>query len=174
MARQFTRSRGRLGSRRETSWFPIDVSFSGVGSAGIILNSLTTAEKAKRPFTILRTHLAVKLASDQLAASEVQIGAIGLAVVSDQASAIGITAVPTPLTDLGSDLWFVHQVILGSFLFGTGVGFIEPGGQVFMIDSKAMRKVNDAEDVVIVGEGDTVLGDGFTFITAGRLLIKEH
>jgi len=173
MARQFTRSRGRLGTRRETSWFPIDFVFSGVGVAGVILNSLTTTEKAKRPFTILRTHLEVRMASDQIVASEVQLAGIGLAVVSDQASGIGISAVPTPVTDLGSDLWFVHQVLFGSFLFGDATGFQEPVGTFASIDSKAMRKVNDAEDVVIVAESSAI-GQGLTITSGGRLLIKEH
>jgi hypothetical protein len=49
------------------------------------------------------------ISSDQFAQSESQIGAIGLAVVTDQAVGIGVTAVPTPITDLSSDSWFLHR-----------------------------------------------------------------
>ena len=171
---RFTRGRGRLGSKRETSWLPIDVVNTGIGGAGTILNSLTVAEKAKWPFTIIRTHLSIIMTSDQAAASENQIGGIGICVVSDQASAIGITAVPTPLTDLDSDLWLLHQLLFGEFLFGDGTGFTDPTGTFMTLDSKASRKVNDAEDVVIVGEVDLTLGFGASFVTGGRVLIKEH
>ena len=47
--------------------------------------------------------------SDQSAATELFIGNLGLAVVSDQATAVGVTAVPTPATDRGSDLWFLIE-----------------------------------------------------------------
>ncbi len=173
--RQFARGRGRLGSKRETSWFDIALTFTGIPDAGIILNSLTALELAKRPFTIVRTYLEVKILSDQAIASENQLAGIGLCVVSDQASAIGITAVPTPITDLGSDLWFVHQLVFSSFLFASAVGFVEPAGGISRtIDSRAMRKVNDAEDVLVVAESNLTLGSGLTLMVGGRLLIKEH
>ncbi len=145
---RFTRGRGRLGSKRLTSWFPIDVTTTLISASGSLLNSLTVAEKAKRPFTIVRTYLEIQQQSDQSIASETQIGAIGLAVVSDQAVAIGVTAVPTPLTDLDSDLWFLHQLIFGQFLFADATGFQESAAPTMSLDSKAMRKVNDAEDVI--------------------------
>ncbi len=171
---RFTRGRGRLGSKRLTSWFPIDLTSTLVSASGTILNSLTVPEKAKRPFTIVRTYLEVQQQSDQAIASEQQVGAIGLAVVSDQAAAIGVTAVPTPLTDLDSDLWFMHQLIFGNFLLASAIGFEEGGATRMSLDSKAMRKVNDAEDVVIVAERDAVLGEGTIMLVGGRLLIKEH
>ena len=175
MARkQFSRGRGRLGSERQTSWFPIDITSTTVSSLGSILNSLTAAEQAKRPFTVVRTHLHYEMTSDQTAASENQIAGLGLAVVSDQASGIGNTAVPTPLADLGSDLWFVHELMFGDFLFGDATGFIDPSGVRGRIDSKAMRKVNDDEDIVVVAEADTILGFGLILRVGGRILVKEH
>ena len=97
-----------------------------------------------------------------------------MCVVSDQAEAIGITAIPTPITDIESDLWYLHQFFLGDFLFLTSAGFNSPTGVEKSIDSKAMRKVNDGQDVVLVGQSDIVSGDGTTVMVAGRLLIKEH
>ena len=35
-------------------------------------------------------------------------------MVSDQAVAVGVSAIPTPVTELSSDLWFVHQWIMNS------------------------------------------------------------
>jgi len=173
MARQFTRGRGRLGSQRKTSWFPIDRATTALDNSSVLIASLTVGEQAKRPFTIIRTHLEILMVSDQVAAAEVQNGAVGMCVVSDQAAAVGVSAVPTPITDAGSDLWFLHQWTLNTFAFATAVGFDERGGRLWSIDSKAMRKVNDDEDVVLVGESEAT-GDGFIFTTAGRILIKEH
>jgi hypothetical protein len=59
------------------------------------------------------------------------------------------------------------------FVFGTGVGFEgNSGGNEYFIDSKAMRKVNDSEDLIIVFEG-SASGDGVTIVSAGRILIRE-
>ena len=171
------RLRGNFkGSRRETSWFEIDgltTVFTATG--GTLLESLTTEEKRRRPFTIVRTHLEVLIRSDQLAADELQVGAIGMAVVSEQASAIGVSAVPTPATDAASDLWFLHQFLMSDFTFVTGTGFDASGGRTYSIDSKVMRKVDDGQDIVIVGELDSAAAsDGFQMVIGGRILIKDH
>ena len=83
-----------------------------------------------------------------------------------------MNAVPTPITDAESDLWFVHRYMMTSNVFTTAVGFEAVNGRLFEIDSKAMRKVNDNEDVIVVAElsGE---GSGFNLTVAGRVLIKE-
>jgi len=110
--------------------------------------------------------------SDQAAASEDQALNLGLAVVSIQASAIGVTAVPTPTTDQGSDLWFVYQSIMSSH----GAGTVDSNkGVGFAYDSRAMRKVEDQQDVVVVAETDLIaLTDGVSFRHTGRMLVKLH
>ena len=173
-----TRSRGyphRGGSnKRMTSWLDVEPLSSAIDTSGsVITHSLTAVEKARRPFTIVRTHLLVRITSDQLSADEFQFGALGMCVVSDQAEAIGVTAVPTPITDLASDLWFVHQLLSNEFVFITGAGFDAAGGAVFEIDSKAMRKVNDDEDAIVVVETSSI-SFGALYQIAGRVLIKEH
>ena len=50
---------------------------------------------ALRPFTLIRVRGIFTIASDQSAATETQVGALGVAVVSEQAASIGVTAVPT-------------------------------------------------------------------------------
>ena len=77
-------------------------------SGGTILGSLNATALALRPFTIVRQHYFLMLRSDQAAAAERQFGAFGCVVVSDQAEAVGVTAIPTPITDAGSDLWMLH------------------------------------------------------------------
>ena len=162
------------GQRRATSWFDIPLGQTAVASnTAVLVTSLTAAEQAKRPFTVVRTQLTLHITSDQLAATEFQALAIGMCVVSDQASAIGISAVPTPDTDLASDLWFLHGFLFDEFLLASAIGFQGHTGRVLHIDSKAMRKVNDDEDVILVVESGAI-SSGVNVVIGGRLLIKEH
>jgi len=175
MARGRARPIVRGGSRRLTSWFDIAPTRSTLTAAGgSIQNSLTAAELALWPFTIIRTHLVVHIESDQAAASEFQIGAVGMAVVTEQAVAAGVGSVPTPVTDDDSDQFFVHQWLMNSFVLASAVGFDDAAGKVYEIDSKAMRKVSDSDNVVVVAEVDPVTGGGINISIAGRLLIKNH
>jgi len=171
--RDFRRGAAAISQRRLTRWLdliPVITGFTTTGSA--IMFSLTTAEKALRPFTIVRTRLQIGIVSDQVIATEEALGAVGVAVVSDQAEAIGITAVPTPTTDMASDLWLVHQIIMTGFTFASGVGISEPGFFQYSVDSKAMRKVQDGEDVVVVAEGNSASTGGFNLVVGGRMLVK--
>ena len=171
--RHFSGARG--GQRRSTSWLEIVPSITTmVAGGGVITHSLDATELAKRPFTVVRSHLIVHITSDQLGADELQFGAVGICVVSDQAEAVGVTAVPTPVTDAGSDLWLMHQYVAAEFAFVSGVGFDAAGGYTYLIDSKSMRKVNDDQDVLIVIELATGISNGFNITIAGRVLIKEH
>ena len=165
-------------SVRETLWFGVSEGRATLGAAStaVLTNSLNAAALALRPFTIIRTIMHVSLKSDQTGAIENYDAAIGACVVSDQASAIGVTAVPTPFTDLGSDLFFFHQIIDGSFLFldatGASQSNVQPaGGMTF--ESRAMRKVELGQDLIFVMETSTV-SSGAIMYSAGRVLIKLH
>jgi len=162
--------------RRETLWIG-DTATTPVGLAGantaVLINSLGALALALRPFTIVRTRGVVVVRTDQIAASEDVDLAYGQVVVSDQAVAIGITALPTPSTDSDSDLFFVYERLMNSFFFGTGVGF---DGKMFVereIDSRAMRKVEDGQDLVAVAETG-VSSSGVVFAQFSRTLIKVH
>ncbi len=135
--------------------------------------SLNAAALAFRPFTVVRTRIELYVRSDQVAATEDQSGAMGMAVVSSQAVAVGVTAIPTPVTEIGSDLWFVHQTIFNAEFGDSAGGNGANRGHHWTIDSKAMRKVEDGQDVVIVIE-DAGLGGGARFFIGGRMLIKAN
>ena len=170
MARNRFRN-GRPTTPRLTEWAGITFSstvFTATG--GTILGSLNAAALALRPFTIIRTHVELFVLSDQSAAIEFQAGAFGMAVVSDQASAIGVTAVPTPVTDSDSDLFFVHQVF---FADESNLTDRTKGGNHYSIDSKAMRKVNGDQDLIISAELSDI-GSGFRLLVGGRFLLKLH
>ena len=171
--RAFRRGAAAIRAKRVTSWFDIPFATTTMTApGGTIVLSLTAAELAKRPFTIVRTVMLIHSTSDQIGADEQQFGAIGMCVVSDQAAAIGVTAVPTPVTDAASDLWFFHQNYASEFAFVTGVGFDAAAGSNRYVESRAMRKVNDDEDVLVIAELAAV-GQGQSVTVAGRLLIKE-
>ena len=117
-------------------------------SSSVLVATLNAAALALRPFTIVWTRMDVHYSSDQESAAEAPFGALGCIVVKDSASNIGVTAVPTPLTETDSD-WYVWQVMAAKIGFVTGVGFSEMGVR-YTIDSKAMRKVGIDDDAVVV------------------------
>ncbi len=112
-------------------------------------------------------------ATDQLAGPEDAFGAYGFAVVSDQASAIGVTAVPTPITDAGSSLFLSWTSWFAPLEHGTTVGFDARPGFIVEYDSKAMRKVEIGQDFVEVIENANS-GDGANFVAMTRILIKTN
>jgi len=164
----------RQGQSRETLWLAIGESITTLAAANTaaMVNALNAAALALTPFTIIRTYIEWSMMSDQLAAVEDQQVGLGEAVVSVQASAIGVTAVPTPFTDLGSDLFFLHQIMTSRFVFASADG-IAPTPVHRTVDSKAMRKVEDQQDVVLTLENSSV-ATGSRNLTAGRLLVKLH
>ena len=160
--------------RRETVWFsfPFAQAMLAASATAALQYLLNVAALALEPFTVVRTRMNWLAISDQSAATETFIGNFGFAVVSDQATAIGVTAVPTPATDQGSDLWFMIDNWIGRFDFiGTGTANQDLRSKV--MDSKAMRKVDIGQDIVGVVEAG-IGGSGVTINTAGRMLVKLH
>ncbi len=147
--------------RRETLWTGFSWTENNIATSGaVFLGVLSAAELALRPFTVIRTRGMLLVNLDQTAASERQLGAFGACVVSDQASAIGVTAIPTPLTDQTSDLWFLYELFASQQNVATGVGIQGSVPQTF--GSKAMRKIEDGQDLATVVELSS-LSDGATF-----------
>ena len=159
---------------RETIWGDIVATNSSLAAANtaILANVTGAAFLALRPFTAIRTRGILYLISDQTAAAEIQAVNFGVAVVSDQAVAIGITAIPTPTTDAASDSWFVYQSIMAAH----GAGTVDSEqGKLLEYDSRAMRKVEDGSQLVFVLEtGDAAVTAGVNIRHFGRLLLKLH
>ncbi len=159
--------------RRDTLWgFTTTLTATISAAQGVtITHSASAGLLALRPFTVVRHRLNWYVRSDVLTGGELWGAAIGGCVVSDQASAIGVTAVPTPITDQGSDLWYFYDESYGRF----GGTTVEEVGRQSKIDSKAMRRVEEGEDLIIVAETP---GSGMsvsaTMIIGGRFLIKLH
>ncbi len=165
--------RGR-GARRETVWFQFVPILGGLAAGASSLGfTLNAAALALRPFTVVRTRGIFHVRSDQAAASEVYAASLGLAVVSEQATAIGITAVPTPYTDMGSDLFFVYEQVVSSLRFVNSTGFTDPSGLTIQFDSKAMREVDIGQDIAVTTEA-LAAGNGVDTVLGFRMLVKVH
>ncbi len=168
-----TSFRGR-GPRRSTEWFAsADVTAVATLAAGskVLDQSLTTAELAKLPFTVVRVRGEVLVISDQIAGAEEQLLGIGFGVFSDTAVAAGVASLPDPITNESDDLWFVHKFVFNTIL---GTSNIQGNiGGVQMFDSKAMRKVEEGSDIaVVLANGSASFG--LEFWLKFRLLVKLH
>ncbi len=163
--------------RRETLWFAgsyIESLFTS-GGISILISGLSAAALALRPFTVIRSRGYLSVQPDQTAATESQLCGYGACVVSDQSVAVGAGSVPTPVTDSGSDLWFLYEPFLQEFQFQSAVGSGGVGrmGMERTLDSRAMRKVEDGQDIITVGETDSA-SDGLVMRSFLRLLVKLH
>ncbi len=161
--------------RRETQWLALDpvTNTLAAGSTAVISNTMTAAELALRPFTVVRTIGIFSVESDQDAADEITQAGFGACVVSDQAVTVGVTAVPTPDTDRASDLWFMYVEAFARFQFLTAAGFHPHASVQKDFDSRAMRKVEEGSQIIFVKE-TSAIATGAIVRTAGRVLVKLH
>ncbi len=113
------------------------------------------------------------LRSDQVSSGEDQQVGFGTAIVSEQAIAIGVTAIPTPITDLDSDMWFVYERLMMSMQLSATASSWAPSNVERRIDSKAMRKVEEGEG--LVGVVETGVSSAGVFVTVElSFLLKLH
>ena len=140
-------------------------------SSAVLQTVLNAAALALRPFTIVRTRGLLMARSDQDAVDETWSVAYGEIVVTDQAAAIGITAVPTPDADNASD-WFVYERVSNRISVTTDVGRLLTGVER-IVDSKAMRKVDLGETLISVSEA-SAQSLGVDINIFSRTLLKLH
>ncbi len=173
MARRAVRSsRFSRGPRRATDWSAsgAQAAVTGVGaSTATLLQSFTPIVGGE---TAIRIRGLIGVASDQQSATELQLGAVGIAVVTQQAQSVGITAIPHPDTDAAWGGWMWHSYFARKIFFTTGVGFQFDVMHQIPIDSKSMRKVDEDERLVVVVENSAAFGiDIYANI---RILSKVH
>ncbi len=157
--------------RRSTEWFAsVDsTAVATLAAATKVLDqSLTAAELAKLPFTVVRVRGSVWVNSDQTAGDEQQLLGVGFGVFSDTAVAAGIASLPDPISNEADDLWFVHRFAFSSVNVDGGAL-----GIVTEFDSRAMRKVQEGSDIgVILANGSAAAG--LQFWLKFRMLVKLH
>ena len=160
--------------RRQMLWIAdvADANTVALGTA-LLIKTLNAAALALRPFTIVRTRGRIFIATDQSASTEAQTANYGHIVVTEEATAIGVTAIPTPVTQSSSD-WHVFETIMAEMRIITAVSALEIGTSV-VIDSKAMRKVDFGEDLAMVVETNaTGVSEGVRFRDFAKVLVKLH
>ena len=123
-----------------------------VGTFAKVLFTTFTLLNQNIDETILRTVGRLAVSSNQAAASEFQIGAFGAIIVSDAAVAVGVTAIPGPVTDSADDGWFLYVPIVQAMEFGTGVGLHPNWATGYDFDSKARRRIQEGEQIAFMVE----------------------
>jgi len=170
MARRPFRSRLAQRPRSALNWFGSAdfTAVSGLASGAAVLDqSLTVGVDA----TVMRTRGRLFVRTDQQVATEDVIGSLGFAVVSAQALAAGVGSIPTPQTDIASDLWFLYDSFTAGFTRASDIGIANNSWHMVEFDSKAMRKVNSTEAVVVVLENASGT-TGLIYTIQFRMLIK--
>ena len=114
--------------------------------------------------TILRTVGMLSITSDQTAAAEHQLGALGMIIVSTTAFAAGIASISNPFSDVNDDGWFLYV----PFAQDTGL-VTAPLSKEYSFDSRAKRKVEDGSTAVIV-LANSHATEGLDFAIVMRLL----
>ena len=100
--------------------------------------------------------------------------ALGICNVTAEAFAVGVTAIPSPLTDMGWDGWLWHQ--LGGQLRGastTELGVSPMEAVRGEIDSKAMRKLRNTDVTVGLLELGAEQGAAMVVFTARTRLLDK-
>jgi len=147
--RAITRPRFPGRQRSATDWGrSVDVEELAVLSATKVLVGTFTLSNPGIAETIRRTRGVLTVSSDQSVAAEYVAGAMGMIVVTDTALAVGITAIPGPLTNANDDGWWVWEPC--SFKGSLGGGGVV--SQSYQFDSKAMRRVEEGFSGAIVFE----------------------
>jgi len=162
----------RQGPRRATEWSSspdITTATTLAAATKVIAQSFPASTLAAVvPATVVRVRGNIWVASDQASSSEEPFGALGFAIVSQNALTAGVASVPGPITDEIEDRWFVYEYFQAYFATGQGVTW-----QRYAFDSKAMRKIQDGDAIVIMVENahSTM---GMEFIVKFRILFKLH
>ncbi len=120
--------------------------------------------------TFERLYGFVNLQSDQNAASETQMAAVGAIVVTADAFTAGAASIPGPNVDDEAD-WLMHRYIINTHAFGSATGFTSPTGTSMVIDNKARRRL-PANSLVAIMLESALASTGLTFKSAWRALSR--
>ena len=140
-------------SRSVKVWLgPANQGYVSVASASKVLLASTAGFGLGAAGTILRSRGVLSVRPTGESADLAFDGAFGIAVISDVARATGITAIPGPFTDSDWSGWLVHQFWAQRIAFEDATGVQFNAALNYEIDSKAMRKVQGDEAIVLVAE----------------------
>jgi len=149
MANRSTRRVFPQRQRSATNW--VRVTSAGTVTIAPASKALLTSGALDNPGiseTVRRTRGVIHIQSDQSAAIEEQVGAMGMIIVNDLAVAAGAASIPGPFTQRDDDGWFVWQPFVQSAITGA----TPPIGFHYEFDSKAMRSVDEGFQIAMMVE----------------------
>ena len=160
-------------NRRRTGWEEgpgVNAQVQFTASSSAILGA--GQEALEDGLTIVRIRGSIELLlAAATAVGDGFLGAIGIGIVSTPAFAVGITAVPTPITEIEWEGWLYHRFIQHRSSVATA-GFVGANIQRIEIDTKAMRKIS-TQEVVFMAAEFTEGGTADMRVAAGtRMLVK--
>ena len=122
--------------------------------------------------TIVRTRgeMLFSLRSTSAVGEGFLVGA-ALGIVTNDAFAVGVTAVPSPIDDIDWDGWYWHQLVHLFEAVGVSDDGITTNARI-QIDSKAMRKIGVNETAFMVIEGAEVGTSVVAAFGLTRMLLK--
>jgi len=153
--RSHARSGFQGGGRRAlTDWNRIVTPMAVILPAAKLVMANITLSNPGIGETIRRTRGRISVNSDQPSSPEEQNCALGFIVVTDLAATVGATSIPGPITEASDDGWYVWEGFVQRSLEAFGGNL----GMTYEFDSKAMRKVEDGFQVVVIAENGGVAG----------------
>jgi len=159
-------------NRRRTGWEigPGESAASTfTGTTSVILGS--GAQALQDGLTIVRVRGNFQAFLTAGAAGDGFHCALGMAIVSVDAFAIGVTAVPNPIADMDWGGWLYHR-FYDVHCPVTFVGRETPTSIQFQVDSKAMRKIG-VNEVLFMGLEMVEIGtSSMTTFFESRILLK--
>ena len=164
----------RVSQRRKTVWLASldSTTITTLAAATAVLDQAFNGSQITSlgPLTIVRTIGTLWVKTDQVAATEIPFGALGMSVVSEQARVAGVASIPTPITDEASDLFFVYKAWAASLLLADATG-VATYVDRYDFDSRAQRKVQDGEAIVITLENASSV-HAIGYVLKYRMLVK--
>ena len=143
------RNQSRYPSRRQSNkeWAAnVDGAFTTLASGTKVLHTTFVLSNAGIDETVLRAVGGIAISSDQSIASESQVGAMGICVVSDRAVTVGISAIPDPVTEASDDFWLLYV----PFCQRSDLAITSPSSVWYPFDSSGKRKVMEGQTIVLV------------------------
>jgi len=171
--RGFPRDRVR-GPRRQTGWeagvSEVTTSTNISADTGFIFG--TGISPTQDGLTLVRTRGFFRISlTAATAAGDGYVGAVGIGIASNQAFAVGATAVPLPVDENAAESWVWHQEFA---IIAPDVTSVDARSMDFhvQIDSKAMRKVG-ANEILYMALQATETGTAVAEAVANsRMLFK--
>jgi len=153
------------------SWVGFNSTATVALAAGnkIVVGSIVLSTAFDETITRIRGTLSV--ASDQIMATETPMGSYGAIIVSEDAFAIGITAIPSPGNDASNDGWIMWHSFVSPLIVYSVASVQHPAGTQMVIDSKAQRILREGSRLVFVLENTSAL-HGLNFAVQMRVLGK--